>query len=64
MFCRTSSQGPENKLAVREIPAVSTLIRVVVHMTTSSTKAAEVRAIMWSMRCLLVRRRVVGQRAH
>jgi len=35
---------------------------VVVHMTTSNTNAAAVRAMMWSMRCLLVRRKTVGHR--
>src|SRR3974377_198577 len=50
MFRRTNSCGPENRSAVRLMPAVSTLIRVVVHMTTSRTNAATVRAMIWSRR--------------
>jgi hypothetical protein len=46
------------------MPAVSTLINVVEHMTTSKTKAAKVSAMMWSIRWALVRRKIVGQRAH
>ena len=46
------------------MPAVSTLINVVEHMTTSNTNAATVSAMMWSRRWALVRRKVVGQRTH
>jgi hypothetical protein len=46
------------------MPAVSTLINVVEHMTTSNMKAVKVRAAMWSRRWALVRRKIVGQRAH
>ncbi len=49
MFCRTSSSGPENRSAVRLMPAVSTLINVVEHMTTSKTNAAKVSAMMCSI---------------
>ena len=64
MFCRTSSSGPENRSAARLMPAVSTLIKFVEHMTTSNTNAAEISAMMWSIRWALVRRKTVGQRAH
>ena len=64
MFCRTSSSGPENRSAVRLMPAVSTLINVVEHMTTSKTNAATVSAMMWSKRWPLVRRKIVGHRTH
>jgi hypothetical protein len=46
IFCRTSSSGPENRFAVRLMPAVSTLISVVEHITTSKTNAAVARAAM------------------
>src|SRR5215472_8679306 len=44
------------------IPAVSTLISGVEHMTISKMKAVRLSAAIWSRRCVLVRRRVVGQR--
>jgi hypothetical protein len=46
------------------MPEVSTLIKFVAHMTTSNTNAAVLKAMMWSRRCELVRRNVVGQRTH
>jgi hypothetical protein len=45
------------------MPAVSTLINAVVHMTAISTNAAAVSAMMWSRRWAEARRKIVGQRA-
>ena len=46
------------------MPAVSTLISVVTHMTTSITSAATVSAMLCSSECVVVRCSVVGQRMH
>ena len=64
MFCRTSSSGPEKRSATWRMPAVWTLIKLLAHMTVSSTNAATVSAMMWSRRWAEARRNVVGQRAH
>jgi hypothetical protein len=63
MFRRASSAGPENRLAIWLIPAVSTLISGVEHITTSKMNAVRLSAAMWSRRWVLVRLRIVGQRA-
>ena len=45
-----------------DCPFAGKYVYVVEHITMSNMNAAEVSAMMWSMRCALVRLRIVGQR--
>ena len=59
-----SSSGPENRSAWCAIPAVATLISVVVAITHSSTSAPTVSARPRPSGSVRARRSVVAQRMH